>query len=429
MRLSASERRKFIESILGLNVFSAMNELHKHQVSELRTAKTEITGDIKIKREQVEIRTKYISDLEADTQKQLTAEKKRVDDQIANEREALNLLDAEMAAIHAKMEEVDNDTLNALQEKLQKMTELRGKMKMRHTQFEENAAFFTENDACPTCSQTITHDFRESKIAELSEKKKSISVALGTIAEQVNDVNESMKSIQDSIARNQTYHTELREIDKRIKAGTKRIDALSTEVVSEDYDSRQKIESEKEILRVLSDTYEQLLDLRSKLMEKSEYYELISDMLKDTGIKAMVIKKYIPIVNSTINHYLKQLGFFVKFIMDENFEERILSRGIDELSYGNFSEGEKQRIDLAILLAWRDIAKLHNNMSTNLLLFDEILDSSLDGMGTENLINVILAMKQTNIFVISHSPDKWSDKFRSGITFDKVSGFSQLVAA
>ena len=428
MRLLAADRRKFIENILGLSIFSVMNEVHKLKVNDLKDALAEMNSDIKILKEKIIVRKKYIQDLVEDAKHQRDEALRKITEEIEKIKGEITDLESQQLELMATQEDIDEKQRDVLQDKLEKLFDFRSKFNMKLNQYENDAKFFETNSTCPTCSQDITEDVRIAKSEVLNMRKAEAGLMIEKVKADIETVNKTLEEVNEVISHNMTISKEFNAIQTTINSLHKRINDLEQ---SKDHEvpNKDKIDTETAALADLTTGYDDFLNKKAEMVDKAEYFELISGMLKDTGIKSMVIRKYIPIINSTINHYLKHLGFFVKFVLDENFEERIYSRGIDELSYYNFSEGEKLRIDLAVLMAWRDVAKVQNNTCTNLLIFDEILDASIDQGGADAFIELLQGMKQTNVFVVSHSADRWADKFRGGMVFGKEGGFSKLLTA
>lgn len=428
MRLDAANRRKFIENILGLSIFSTMNEVHKKYVSDLKETLSEVNSEIKILKEKINVRTKYIHDLEADSHNLKEARLQEINAEIDKIRGMIETLEHAKVQLQEQIQDVDTGQRDRFQDKLEKLYDLRSKMNMKVGQMDGDLKFFQDNTSCPTCGQEIDDELRSSKVETIGAKREQLVNTFASIKSDIAQIGETIDSINAQVDANAQVMRSINDRQKQITGHYTRISELE-ESKSFDIPNTDKIESERNLLDAVKSSYEDLLNRKAELMDKSEYFDLITSMLKDTGIKSMIIRKYIPIINVTINNYLKQLGFFVKFVMDENFEEKIYARGIDEQNYYNFSEGEKLRIDLAVLLAWRDIARMQNNLNTNLLVFDEILDGSIDTGGADAFIDLIQTMQDINIFVVSHSPDRWSDKFRGNLVFGKEGGFSKLLTA
>jgi DNA repair exonuclease SbcCD ATPase subunit len=427
MRLNAEQRRKFIESILGLNIFSAMTEVHRTKVAELKEKINDLKTAITIAKEKIDLRENYIKKLEIDIitkREELIA---KIDSQIETIRRDVEEIDKQLQEIDNKRHSVDSEKISSIESRIRQLNGLIAKSDARHRQMMNDIQFFTENDNCPTCGQSINESLKRAKITELEEKRAEISSIIADLKNKISESTAKLSELNKLIENNHQLSKMMSALVASKAEKLKQISSLESEKEKDHESDREKIEAEKKALAALQDSYDKLLDKKSELLDQLEYFDIISSMLKDTGIKRMVIRKYIPLINSITNTYLKHLGFFAKFALDEDFNERILVRGIDELSYFNFSEGEKLRIDLAILMTWREVAKMQNNMSTNLLIFDEIFDSSMDQAGVDSFVDLLGNIKNTNVFVISHTPDKLADKFRSNISFGKENGFSKML--
>lgn len=427
MRLNTEQRRKFIESILGLNIFSAMTEVHRVKLAELKEKINELKTAITIAKEKIELRYNYIRKLETDAITKREELAAKIDAQIESIRLDIEEIDKQLQEMYGKRQPVDPTKVCGLESRIQQLSGLVAKSDVRHRQMLNDIRFFTENDTCPTCSQSIDDSLKQTKISELEEKRDEIASIIAELNNKSAEATANLSELNWLVENNHQLGKKMSALVASKDEKLKQISYLNSEKDKEHDGDREKIEAEQKTLAALRDAYDKLLDKKSDMLDRLEYFDLISSMLKDTGIKRMVIRKYIPLINSITNTHLKNLGFFVKFTLDEDFNERILARGIDELSYYNFSEGEKLRIDLAILMTWREVAKMQNNMSTNLLIFDEIFDSSMDQAGVDSFVDLLGSIKNTNVFVISHTPDKLADKFRSNISFGKENGFSKML--
>lgn len=421
MRLSAGDRRQVIEDLLGLKIFSTMNKVLKEKVSSLKDQHTTLDADIHVAEEKIEMRQKYIEQLFANKEQHL----KKIDSDIEELEATIEERLANIETLSEKRGELDGTTrgvktLRTKREKLKKLgIEVNGKLKSLNSEI----GFLTDNESCPTCHQDITQNFRtkqigmrESKIEKIREGQEQLDTDLIDVEDKlqaIEDVLSQINKIDIELSSAQSSVTEMQKQIKRMQQQKKKLDA--TDVADEE----AKVESLKKELSVLQGS-------KTDLNETGAYYTAIAGMLKDSGIKTLIIQKYLPVFNQLINQYLNQMGFFVKFELDEMFNETILSRYRDNFSYASFSEGQKLRIDLAILLTWREIAKLKNSLNTNLLIMDEVFDSSLDQEGVDAFVNMIPTMENTNIFVVSHTPDKLVDKFRSQIGFKMENNFSQM---
>jgi DNA repair exonuclease SbcCD ATPase subunit len=314
----------------------------------------------------------------------------------------------------------------AIQKKSGKLVQLESKLESRLKKIEKEVTFYHDNSDCPTCKQGIEQEFREQQINTLNNTKVEVNDALTGIAKQIAETSDRIDNIQKILQHIRAHNNEIVKHNSTIIAVNSFISKLQNEI-NELSNRKDNLEEENDKLKELKTELAALITKQEELASEKQYYEFAGNLLKDTGIKTKIIRQYLPIMNKLINKYLTAMDFFVNFNINESFEETIKSRHRDEFSYANFSEGEKMRIDLALLFTWRQIAKLKNSTNTNLLILDEVFDSSLDGVGTEEFLKLIHEMgNDTNIFVISHKGDQLFDKFRSIIKFKKVNNFSQV---
>jgi DNA repair exonuclease SbcCD ATPase subunit len=310
--------------------------------------------------------------------------------------------------------------------KVKKITKLESQIESNLSKFQKDISFFQSHDDCPTCRQAIANSFKEEELKSLSSKVTECEHGLSELekkllAEQnkLNDITEKQKLINQKQVEIATANTTINETNKLIARLHKLIDELKNSKVVTDLEE-QRLKELKDSLSILQSNLKQLI-------EEKSYYDVASTLLKDTGIKTKIVKQYLPIINKLVNKYLASLDFFVNFNLDESFKETIKSRHRDDFSYNNFSEGEKQRIDMALMLTWRAVAKLKNSSNTNLLILDETFDSSLDANGTEELMKILHMLEGVNLFVISHKGDILQDKFANVIRFTKEKNFSRIV--
>jgi DNA repair exonuclease SbcCD ATPase subunit len=314
----------------------------------------------------------------------------------------------------------------AMQKKSGKLVQLESKLESRLKKIEKEVGFYHDNSDCPTCKQGIDQEFREEQITTLNNTKVEVNDALTDISKQIAETSDRIDTIQKIVQHIQSHNNEIVKHNSTITAVNSFIKKLNGEI-NELSNRKDNLEEENAKLKELKTQLATLITKQEQLATEKQYYEFAGSLLKDTGIKTKIIRQYLPIMNKLINKYLTAMDFFVNFNINESFEETIKSRHRDEFSYANFSEGEKMRIDLALLFTWRQIAKLKNSTNTNLLILDEVFDSSLDGVGTEEFLKLIHEMgNDTNIFVISHKGDQLFDKFRSIIKFEKKNNFSQV---
>ena len=309
--------------------------------------------------------------------------------------------------------------------KIKKITKLETQIENNISKYKKDIDFFKSHDDCPTCRQAIALQFKEEQIENLDTRYKDSKQALEQLAQKLNEeqerlnvIIETQSLIQSFNVKIATNNTSINETNKYITKLQKKIEELKSSKVGTDQEDNN--------LKVLQDSLSQLQAGLKELIEEKTYLEAAYSLLKDTGIKTKIVKQYLPIINKLVNKYLAALDFFVNFNLDESFKETIKSRHRDEFSYNNFSEGEKQRIDMALMLTWRAVAKLKNSANTNLLILDETFDSSLDANGTEYLMNVLHTLEGVNLFVISHKGDVLQDKFANVIRFTKEKNFSKV---
>ena len=313
-----------------------------------------------------------------------------------------------------------------IQGKIKKLTQLEAQIETNVGKFKKDIQFFEGHDVCPTCHQGIGDEFKQEQIGNLGTKVNELQTGLSTLEVKLSDLNIRLGEIANTVLQVQNCQTQVAISNSTITELNKYNGKLSDkiETLRNTKDTTKKTELALQILQG------QLLEEETKLQELNEekiYLEAASNLLKDTGIKTKIIRQYLPIINKLVNKYLASFDFFVNFNLDETFKETIKSRHRDDFSYASFSEGEKQKIDLALLFSWRAVAKLKNSANTNLLILDEVFDSSLDANGTEYLMNILHMLEGTNVFVISHKGGILQDKFRSVIRFEKVKNFSRIV--
>ncbi|NBP55832.1 hypothetical protein EBU71_04700, partial [bacterium] len=315
----------------------------------------------------------------------------------------------------------------AIQKKSTKLVHYESKLESRLKKIEKDVCFYHDHSDCPTCKQGIDEEFRQQQISTLQQTKGEVDVALADIEKQIEDTSTRMSEIQKTLTHIQAHNNEIIKHNSTVSTIHSYIDKLRKEI-GDLATKKDSLEDENAKLKELKNELAELLKQQEGYSIEKHYFDYSSVLLKDTGIKTKIIKQYLPIMNKLINKYLTAMDFFVNFNINENFEETIKSRHRDEFSYANFSEGEKMRIDLALLFTWRQIAKLKNSTNTNLLILDEVFDSSLDTVGTEEFLKLIHEMgTDTNVFVISHKGDQLFDKFRSVIRFEKKNNFSQVI--
>ena len=424
MQLSASHRREVIEDLLDIKIFSSMNVVIKEKI---RQSKEEIKV-LELKKEslldKVKMQQEFIGELE-------NRGKKDIDDKnvsIMSLTEEIGHLMEDNTSLEEPLYEHirEQDKLVGYAEKLRKLGNLKGKISQKVSTITKEHKFFTENTVCPTCTQSIEETFRINRINDAQSKAKELQSGYKELEEAIKEEEErerqftalskEISKLTNGISQNNIKINGLR---RQIRNLEKEIQVL-TENLANRNSEHEKLESFKDNLKT---TYD---DLASK-KDTINYYDFSYSLLKDGGVKSKIIKKYLPLINQQVNRYLQMMDFYINFTLDEEFNETVQSPIHEDFSYASFSEGEKMRIDLALLFTWREVARMKNSVNTNLLIMDEVFDSSLDGFGTEEFLKIIrYVIKDANIFVISHKTGL-EDRFESVIKFEKVKGFSRMV--
>ena len=423
MQLNSKSRREVVEDILDIKIFSLMNLVLKTKVKEVNTNLTDSGYATDLTKSKIEIQEKYIQDTK-DNQTSLLNEKTNIvdannDDIQFNKRQEEDLKDINAKYLDAMVNE--DATIN----KRDKLKDVQFSLKDKHSRGSSLIKFFEDNDDCPTCKQHIDEDFKSKSIEEKTKEVEELQVGLNKLSEEMNKVNKKVKEFKElssAIQKNQISIEKYRSTIAQLEKFNAKLNAEITQI--------NENEVGKEDIKKLDKLKEKLYSLDSsskKLKEELFYYDVARNLLQDTGIKTKIVKQYLPIMNKLVNTYLSSMDFFCNFNLDENFNETIKSRFRDEFSYANFSEGEKMRIDLALLFTWRAIAKMKNSTNTNLLILDEIFDSSLDASGTDDFLKILNTFNTENVFVISHKQDMLFDKFRNTVKFEKNRNFSKVV--
>ena len=425
MQLPGGQRREVIEDILDIRVFSTMNTLLKQRMQETRDEISSTESALAMARERVDNQQKTIKLLLESREDAVVAIKKKIEDNevsIEATSSTIDALSSDIAALKSSIE--DRKTVV---EDIEKAKALASKKNNKNADLSVTVEFFKSNDVCPQCDQGIPHEHKtgiieqiqkeyaenQSNVEQLSKVLKKLQERLEIISgvqDQISDKNIEISTANQTITLLNKLNRELTEELESTKANTANVD-----------------EEKAKLKELAADALAQI-NRKNELMDKKQYEELASTLLRDTGIKTTIIREYLPVMNKLINKYLTAMDFYVHFELDETFTEKIKARYRDEFTYESFSEGEKMRIDLAILFTWRQIAKMKNSVNTNLLILDEIFDSSLDVAGTDYFLSLMNTLgEKTNVFVISHKGDQLFDKFRSVIKFEKHNDFSVIV--
>ncbi len=424
MQLSASNRREVIEDLLDIKIFSSMNTIIKEKI---RDAKDQIKT-LNLKKEsledKVQMQKNFISEIEnrgKQTIEEYTLKKTELSKEIATYIEQNSTIEEDIFKYTKEQELVTGAT-----EKLKKLGNLKGKISQKVSTITEEHKFFSQNTVCPTCTQTIDEKFRLNKIGDAQNKAKELQTGYKELEQAIKEEEERERQFIALSKEITKLSHEISQNNTRISSHQKQIGDLENEI--------QKITSQIQNRNTEHEKLEQFKEqLESALLEESDkknlinYYDFVYGLLKDGGVKTKIIKKYLPLINKQVNRYLQMMDFYINFSLDEEFNESIKSPIHEDFSYSSFSEGEKMRIDLALLFTWREVAKIKNSLNCNIIIFDETFDSSLDGFGTDEFLKIIrYVIKDANIFVISHK-DGMKDKFVNVLKFEKVKGFSRMV--
>lgn len=424
MQLSASDRRAIIEDLLDIQIFSTMNGIVKDRLINNKDILSEKKHEIQLAQQKYDMQKKHIDELKQNNDDKV----KEYESEIQHHSNTISALLANVATLTTETEELQLVVENKIETetKVRKITKLESQIESNLSKFRKDISFFQTHDDCPTCRQAIASSFKEEELETLNTKVTECEHGLTELEkkllqeqEKLNEINEKQKLINQKQVEIATNNTTINETNKLIARLNKLIEELKNSKVVSD--------KEEQSLKTLKESLVELQNNLKELIDEKTYLETASNLLKDTGIKTKIVRQYLPIINKLVNKYLASLDFFVNFNLDESFKETIKSRHRDDFSYNNFSEGEKQRIDMALMLTWRAVAKLKNSSNTNLLILDEVFDSSLDTNGTEYLMNILHMLEGVNLFVISHKGDILQDKFSNVIRFQKIKNFSRIV--
>ena len=423
MQLRARDRRKLVEDLLDISIFSTMSDILKKKIQTHKVDVSENQHEINILEERIQGLHKQVEALEENRDSKIKKFESTIEETQNNINTLLSKVDEETKNVVEKKSTIsDKDTT---EDRLKQTLELERKLEDARKKAITDGQFYEENDECPTCKQGLDEEHKKQHIAERQEKTKEIESALieiETTIEKCKDRIDEINLVQDAIEEIQRtiglHQTEIVSNQKYITKLQKEIEDLQNEVAGGDVSS---------IIEDNEDKLDILHTKKESLSEQGHYFEIAQMLLRDQGVKQKIIKQYVPIMNKLINKYLAQLEFFVGFEIDESFEETIKSRFRDVFKYDNFSQGEKMRIDLALLFTWRSVARMKNSVNTNLLILDEVFDSSLDTSGTDDFMKLLNTLtEKTNAFIISHKGDALHDKFETTLRFEKHKNFSRI---
>jgi DNA repair exonuclease SbcCD ATPase subunit len=425
MQLTTANRREVIEDLLDIKIFSSMNVVIKEKIRQLKEEIKVLELKKETLRDKVDMQKNFIEELENRGNANINANKEKITN--LNLEVGIYLEDNEKIQddIDVLVEKQEKHT--GATEKLRKLGNLKGKISQKVSTITKEHKFFTENTVCPTCTQSIEEEFRINRIKDAQDKAKELQSGYKELEEaikeeeererQFTELTKEVTSLTHGISKN---NTKISGCQRQIRDLESEIQRITDQLANRNIE-HEKLESFKDNLKT---TYDELAQRKDTI----NYYDFSYSLLKDGGVKSKIIKKYLPLINQQVNRYLQMMDFYINFTLDEEFNETVQSPIHEDFSYASFSEGEKMRIDLALLFTWREVARMKNSVNTNLLIMDEVFDSSLDGFGTEEFLKIIkYVVKDANIFVISHKTGL-EDRFESVIRFEKVKGFSRMVA-
>jgi DNA repair exonuclease SbcCD ATPase subunit len=416
-------RREVVEEILDIRVFGLMDLILRSQQSDLQKKLTEVRHQCELIKTKYETEAKYLKTLEtkgSDNQKVQQNKLKENDKNKVDYEKKLQELNEQIAISQNELNGQDK-----IQKKVKDLEKYETKIEQNLDTHKKTLKFFQENDTCPVCTQSIDTKFKEDKCNHETTTISKLELGLSQLVGELSKQEEKITAYGKISNKIQTMNVEIAKITSSLESLKRHSDQIQQEIsTSQERDTDiESIELELEQMKV--DLKDAEINL-SKVQEEKDYVDVLREILNDKGAKAQIIRKYVPIMNALINKYLQAMDFYISFNLDEEFNETVKSRFRDTFNYNNFSEGEKMRIDLALLFTWRDIARMKNSTNTNLLILDEIFDSSLDGQGTDDFFKIIKTLEKENIFIISHKGDILFDKFTNIIKYEKVQNFTQL---
>ena len=425
MQLTPNNRREVIEDLLDIKIFSTMNLILKDRIKVLKEQIRELDYKMEIAKEKVQMQQRFIQDLK-DQSKQNNVQRQseigKLKEEIILVRDTNEETLFACTKIQTELEEYDN-----VEDEHNKLRIYESKFNDKFKKLRSDYQFFEKNDTCPTCKQSIDEELRTDKKSTITSSISELETASSELKDKLQKVKEDLQAKKELLAQLQELNSQMVSNNKEISWKEQSIEKLNEQIAKQE-GGGANLKREQEKLKELAKEGMTIEKYMSTSKHDRDNHDVVINMLKDTGIKANIIKKYLPVMNQLINRYLKELDFYVSFELDENFEETIKSRFRDEFSYASFSEGEKMRIDLALLFTWRTIAKMKNSANTNLLMLDEIFDSSLDSSGTDDFMKILKTFSEdTNVFVISHKPDVLQDKFERLLRVEKKQNFSTII--
>ena len=423
MKMKPRYRREVVEEILDIRVFGLMDLILRSQQSDLQKKLTEVRHQCELIKTKYETEAKYLKTLETKGTDNQKAQQNKLEEYNKNQVEfqrKLQELNEQIAVSQNELSGQDKTT-----NKLKELQKIETKIETNLSSHKKTLEFFKENDTCPTCTQQIDKEFKEHKCQTEDSTISKLQSGLQQLVEEISTQEQKVTAFSQVSNKINNMNLEIAKITTSLESLKKHSDQIQQEL-SNAGERDTDIENIKQSLSDMSAELGLAESHLTDVQEEKDYVDVLREILNDKGAKAQIIRKYVPIMNALINKYLQSMDFYVSFHLDEEFNETVKSRFRDTFNYNNFSEGEKMRIDLALLFTWRDIARMKNSTNTNLLILDEIFDSSLDGQGTDDFFKIIKGLEKENIFIISHKGDILFDKFTNILKFEKIQNFTQL---
>ena len=425
MQLTAANRRDVIEDLLDIRIFSSMNTLIKDKIRNLKEEVKVLDLKKESLTDKVQMQENFIEQIESKSHEDIAIKEKNIGYILNEENNLMNhgeRLNEKLISLEESLEKYSGAT-----EKLRTLGNLKGKISQKVSSITKEHKFFTQNTVCPTCNQDIEETFRINRINDAQDKAKELQSGFKELEQAINKEEERERQFTALSKEITTLTHGISQNNIKIAGCQRQVRDLESEIqrVTDQLANRS---TENEKLATFKDNLQTTYDELAQRKDTINYYDFSYSLLKDGGVKTKIIKKYLPLINQQVNKYLQLMDFYINFSLDEEFNETVQSPIHENFSYSSFSEGEKMRIDLALLFTWREVARMKNSVNTNLLIMDEVFDSSLDGLGTEDFLKIIrFIIKDANIFVISHK-ESLHDKFDQVIKFEKVKGFSRMVS-
>ena len=426
MQLKQSDRRTIVEDLLDIQIFSSMNGILKSKNSELKNDMGTLEIEKSLYKQKIEVQEDYIKRLKEDSQSVISQKEKEIKQFESNRKTATNT----MVALNTDIGNLGQRMLNenSVKKKSSEYEKVQSQIELKLHNAEKELSFYQTTSTCSTCKQVIDDEFKKERVIDISKNIDEKKDGLDKLQTEIDTLGETLQKYREIGGSIVEKNKELVVIQSKIDSLGDNIERAQKEINTLKNKKKEDSSIEKE-LKILKENLEQSLKDYSELCDRKKLHEYAHELLRDSGIKTKIIRQYVPIINKYVNKYLNELDFLINFSIDENFNETIQSQYRDEFSYSSFSEGEKMRIDLALLFTWRMVAKLKNSVNTNLLILDEVFDSSLDAEGTDSFLKIINTLDaNTNVFVISHKGEILFDKFISTIKFAKEKQFSKIEA-